>query len=69
MLEERSSPSSNENQMRLVTAVTKTGEAVQDYGKLRTNGTGLSCLLYVEKVRDLALFVMSLAWSQDLPGE
>ena len=55
--------------MRLATAVTITGEAVLDYGKLRINGTGLSCLLYAEKARDLALFVMSPAWSQDLPGE
>ena len=55
--------------MRLATAVIKTEEAVLDYGKLRTNGTGLSCLLYVEKARDLALFVMSPARSQDLPGE
>jgi len=55
--------------MRLATAVIKTGETIQDYGKLRTNNTGLSCLLYAKKARDLALFVMSLARSQDLPGE
>ena len=69
MLEERGSPGSNENQMRLATAVTKTEEAVLDYGKLRINGTDLSCLLYVENVRDLILFVMSPAWLQNLPGE
>ena len=55
--------------MQLVTTVIKTEEAIQDYGKLRTNGTGLSCLLYAEKARNLALFVMSLAWLQNLPGE
>jgi len=69
MLGEKDSPSSNENQMRLVTTVTKTRETVQNYGKLRTNGTGLSCLLYAEKARNLALFVMSPAWSQDLLGK
>ena len=52
--------------MRLAT---RTEEAVLDYGKQRINGTGLSCLLYAEKARDLVLFVMSPAWSQDLPGE
>ena len=69
MLEGRGSPGSNVNQMRLATAVTMTGEAILDYSKLRINGTGLSCLLYVENTRDLALFVISPAWSQDLPGE
>ena len=55
--------------MRLATAATRAEEAVLDYGKQRINGIGLSCLLYAEKARDLALFVMSPAWSQDLPGE
>ena len=55
--------------MRLVTAVMKTEETVLDYGKLRINGTSLSCLLYAEKARNLALFIMSPAWLQDLPGE
>ena len=55
--------------MRLATAVIMTEEAILDYGKLRINGTGLSCLLYAEKTRNLALFVMSSAWSQDLPDK
>ena len=46
--------------MRLATTVVVTEEAVQDYGKLRIRGTGLSCLLYAEKASDFALCVMSL---------